>query len=98
MESDEFREFYKFAFQFSREGTHRTIERDVASPLLQMVSQCSTVFISVYLLRKSFPSSRSSFLERGTHRTIERDVASPLEPMQYSVQLRISAQKIISWS
>lgn len=37
MESDEFREFYKFSFQFSREGTHRTIERDVAVPLLQMV-------------------------------------------------------------
>lgn len=37
MEGDEFREFYKFAFQFSREGTHRTIERDVAAPLLQMV-------------------------------------------------------------
>lgn len=38
MEGDEFREFYKFCFQFSREGTHRTIERDVAAPLLQMVS------------------------------------------------------------
>lgn len=41
MEGDEFREFYKFTFQFSREGTHRTIERDVAAPLLQMVSSCS---------------------------------------------------------
>ena len=40
MEGDEFREFYKFAFQFSREGTHRTIERDVAAPLLQVVSRC----------------------------------------------------------
>lgn len=39
MEGEEFREFYKFTFQFSREGTHRTIERDVAAPLLEMVSQ-----------------------------------------------------------
>ncbi|CAM9246741.1 unnamed protein product [Sphacelaria rigidula] len=37
MDQDEFRDFYKFSFQFSREGTHRTIERDVAVPLLQMV-------------------------------------------------------------
>ncbi|CAM9607482.1 unnamed protein product, partial [Hapterophycus canaliculatus] len=37
MEGDEFREFYKFCFQFSREGTHRTIERDVAAPLLKTV-------------------------------------------------------------
>lgn len=36
MEQAQFREFYKFVFQFSREGTHRTIERDVAAPLLQM--------------------------------------------------------------
>ncbi|CAN0133473.1 unnamed protein product [Ectocarpus sp. 8 AP-2014] len=38
MEGEEFRDFYKFSFQFSREGTHRTIERDVAAPLLEMVS------------------------------------------------------------
>lgn len=38
MDQEEFREFYKFSFQFSREGTHRTIERDIAAPLLQMVS------------------------------------------------------------
>ena len=44
MESEEFREFYKFTFQFSREGTHRTIERDVAVPLLQMVSGLAGYF------------------------------------------------------
>lgn len=38
MENEQFREFYKFTFQFSREGTHRTIEKDVAVPLLQTVS------------------------------------------------------------
>jgi hypothetical protein len=37
MEQAEFRKFYKFVFQFSREGTHRTIEKDMIVALLQMV-------------------------------------------------------------
>ena len=55
MESDEFREFYKFAFQFSREGTHRTIERDVATPLLQMVSRKTGKY-----LVQTFPPERGA--------------------------------------
>ena len=37
MEHSEFKKFYKFVFQFSREGTHRTIEKDMVVALLQMV-------------------------------------------------------------
>jgi len=37
MEHSEFKKFYKFVFQFSREGTHRTIEKDMVTALLQMV-------------------------------------------------------------
>lgn len=49
MEHDEFREFYRFCFQFSREGTHRTIERDVAVPLLQIVSHSQFVWSPIYI-------------------------------------------------
>eukprot|EP00904_Undaria_pinnatifida_P003103 jgi/Undpi1/12794/HiC_scaffold_7.g02461.m1 len=71
MESDEFREFYKFAFQFSREGTHRTIERDVASPLLQMVMGARSRYTEEFVefLKQCPPNTRvtfdqwSSFLE-----------------------------------
>ncbi|GMI40397.1 hypothetical protein TrCOL_g5917 [Triparma columacea] len=37
MDHDEFRKFYKFVFQFSREGTNKTIEKDMVVALLQMV-------------------------------------------------------------
>jgi hypothetical protein len=37
MEHDEFKKFFRFVFQFSREGTHRTIEKDMVVALLQMV-------------------------------------------------------------
>ncbi|CAM9670448.1 unnamed protein product [Heterosigma akashiwo] len=37
MEHSTFREFYKFVFQFSREGTKRTIEKDIIAALLPMV-------------------------------------------------------------
>jgi len=33
----EFREFYKYVFQFSREGTNKTIERDIIMGLLPIV-------------------------------------------------------------
>ena len=35
--ADEFKSFYKFAFQFSREGTHRNIEKELAVALWQMI-------------------------------------------------------------
>eukprot|EP01035_Chromulina_nebulosa_P021090 gene21090-27331_t len=37
LEKDEFRDFYKFVFQFSREGTHKTLEKDVVLSLLPIV-------------------------------------------------------------
>lgn len=40
LEDKEFREFYKFVFQFSREGTHKTIEKDMITALLPMVLRC----------------------------------------------------------
>ena len=39
MDHDEFRTFFKFAFQFNREGTHRTIEKDVCIALLQLTRE-----------------------------------------------------------
>ena len=35
--ADEFKSFYKFSFLFSREGTHRTIEKDLTIALWQMI-------------------------------------------------------------
>ena len=37
LEDREFREFFRFVFQFSREGTHKTIEKEMASGLLSLV-------------------------------------------------------------
>eukprot|EP01039_Chlorochromonas_danica_P002017 gene2017-2200_t len=37
LDRSEFREFYRFVFQFSREGTHKTIEKDVIVQLLPLV-------------------------------------------------------------
>lgn len=61
MEGDEFREFYKFSFQFSREGTHRTIERDIAAPLLQMVSRDAEM-----LRAEANPCGFASIAAKGT--------------------------------
>ncbi|CAM9852012.1 unnamed protein product [Ectocarpus fasciculatus] len=71
MEGNEFREFYKFSFQFSREGTHRTIERDVAAPLLEMVMGARSRYTDAFVeFLKQCPASTrvtfdqwSSFLE-----------------------------------
>jgi len=37
IEKAEFRDFYKFVFQFSREGTYKTIEKDMVAALLPIV-------------------------------------------------------------
>jgi Cullin binding len=37
LERSDFRDFYKFVFQFSREGTHKTIEKDMILALMTMV-------------------------------------------------------------
>jgi len=37
MDQDEFKDFYKFCFQFNRQGTHRTLDKDMVVALLEMV-------------------------------------------------------------
>jgi hypothetical protein len=37
LEQQEFRDFYKFVFLFSREGTHKTIEKDLVADLMPIV-------------------------------------------------------------
>jgi len=37
LEQTEFKDFYKFCFQFNREGTHRTLDKDLVVLLLKMV-------------------------------------------------------------
>lgn len=37
LDRDEFKDFYKFCFQFNRQGTHRTLDKDMVVALLQMV-------------------------------------------------------------
>jgi len=34
---NDFKDFYKFCFQFNRQGTHRTLDKDLVVALLQMV-------------------------------------------------------------
>ncbi|KAL7500841.1 hypothetical protein ACHAWT_008758 [Skeletonema menzelii] len=36
MEREEFKDFYKFCFQFNRQGTHKTLEKDLVVALLKM--------------------------------------------------------------
>lgn len=36
MDQEEFKEFYKFCFQFNRQGTHKTLEKDLVIALLKM--------------------------------------------------------------
>jgi hypothetical protein len=37
MERTEFRNLYKFCFQFNRQGTHKTLEKDLVEMLIQLV-------------------------------------------------------------
>jgi hypothetical protein len=37
MEEDDFKDFYKYCFQFNRQGTHRTLNKDLVVDLLQLV-------------------------------------------------------------
>ena len=39
LEASEFKEFYKFCFQFNRQGTHRTLDKELVVALLKMVLQ-----------------------------------------------------------
>ena len=37
LDRTEFKEFYKYCFQFNRQGTHRTLDKDLVVALLQLV-------------------------------------------------------------
>jgi hypothetical protein len=37
LEQAEFKDFYKFCFQFNRQGTHRTLDKDLVLALLKLV-------------------------------------------------------------
>lgn len=37
MDHTEYKDFYKFCFQFNRQGTHRTLDKDLVIALLQIV-------------------------------------------------------------
>eukprot|EP01038_Epipyxis_sp_PR26KG_P004271 gene4271-6050_t len=37
LDKNEFRDFYRFVFQFSREGTHKTIEKEIVLGLLPII-------------------------------------------------------------
>jgi hypothetical protein len=37
LDQSEFKDFYKFCFQFSRQGTHRTLDKELVVALLKMV-------------------------------------------------------------
>mmetsp|Transcript_16914 Transcript_16914/g.47471 ORF Transcript_16914/g.47471 Transcript_16914/m.47471 type:complete len:221 (+) Transcript_16914:274-936(+) len=37
LDRDEFKEFYKFCFQFNRQGTHRTLDKEMVTALMNMV-------------------------------------------------------------
>jgi len=37
LDRTEFKDFYKFTFQFNREGTHRTLDKELVTALLHMV-------------------------------------------------------------
>ena len=49
MEHPSFREFYRFVFQFSREGTHRTIEKDIVIDLLPLVMSNRSIHLEPFL-------------------------------------------------
>lgn len=39
LDQTDFKEFYKFCFQFNRQGTHRTLDKELVVALLKMVLQ-----------------------------------------------------------
>jgi hypothetical protein len=49
MEHSSFREFYRFVFLFSREGTHRTIEKDIVVDLLPLVMSNRSVHTDLFV-------------------------------------------------
>lgn len=49
MDNKVFREFYRFCFQFNREGTHRTLEKDLVIALLPMVIQNRSAFLTQFM-------------------------------------------------
>lgn len=49
MDTTIFREFYRYCFQFNREGTHKTLEKDLIISLLPMVIGNRSSFVDLFL-------------------------------------------------
>ena len=61
-----FRDFYRFVFAFSREGTKKTIEKDIAIPLLKMLKyndESHSIIMSLcdYIENQTPPTFRITF-------------------------------------
>uniref|UniRef100_A0A7S2C2E8 Defective in cullin neddylation protein n=1 Tax=Octactis speculum TaxID=3111310 RepID=A0A7S2C2E8_9STRA len=71
LEHKEFRDFYRFCFQFNREGTHKTIEKAIVMELLPMVldkDRCVFIdefitFLGVHSSSRITADQWNSFLE-----------------------------------
>jgi hypothetical protein len=60
MDAAEFRDFYKFCFQFNRVGTHRTLDKDLVVALLPMVLKGRLPAVSVSTKTKKSSSKTST--------------------------------------
>jgi hypothetical protein len=81
LERGPFREFYKFVFQFSREGTHKTIEKDVIAALLPLVLDSNRAPHITFFL---------AFLSASTHQRITLDQWDSFLQFQTTVDLDLS--------
>mmetsp|Transcript_31012 Transcript_31012/g.29620 ORF Transcript_31012/g.29620 Transcript_31012/m.29620 type:complete len:222 (+) Transcript_31012:221-886(+) len=78
LERAPFRDFYKFVFQFNREGTHKTIEKDVIAAMIPMVLDTNRAPHVTYFLE---------FLQTCTHQRITLDQWDSFLQFQYTVNL-----------
>ena len=81
LERQEFRDFYKFVFQFQREGTHKTIEKDTVAVLLPMVLDKNRAPHLDYFVE---------FLKVCSHQRITLDQWDSFLQFQYNVAVDLS--------
>jgi Cullin binding len=81
LERSEFRDFYKFVFQFSREGTHKTIEKDMILALLTMVLDKNRAPHLDYFVE---------FLKGCSHQRITLDQWDSFLQFQHSIKVDLS--------
>lgn len=81
LERTEFRDFYKFVFQFSREGTHKTIEKEMIMALMAMVLDKN---------RAPHLDFFVEFLKTSAHQRITLDQWDSFLQFQHSIKLDLS--------